>query len=270
MTAVRTGSRPLVSVVTVVRDGERTLRRAMESVLGQDYAPLEYIVIDGGSTDGTLDVIREHADRLAFWSSEPDAGIADAFNKGIRRARGEWIGLINADDWLEPGAVAAVVAAGEGAAVVHGWMRIWQEDGRKEIHRPNADLLAREMTLAHPTCFVRRSCYERHGLFDPSLRIAMDYDLMLRLWRAGEAFVEVPRVLANADAGGVSYRSWRHARAEERAVKIRNGVPPVAAWGYFYWQRLRRAVASALRAGGMGRVVDWYRSRWVPSRKTPD
>ena len=102
---------PLVSVVTVVRNGVASFRRTAESVWSQTYPAVEYIVVDGGSTDGTRELIESLGDHIDLWISEPDDGISDAFNKGIALARGEVVGLINSDDWYEPDAVAAAVTA---------------------------------------------------------------------------------------------------------------------------------------------------------------
>ena len=102
--------RPLVSVVTIVRNGFKTLPRTLDSVFSQDFPEIEYIVVDGQSTDGTLDVVQQNQNRIALWISEPDLGISDAFNKGIALSRGEIVALLNSDDWYEPGAIRAVVA----------------------------------------------------------------------------------------------------------------------------------------------------------------
>ena len=116
------GSLPLVSIVTVVHNRARTLPRAIDSVLAQEYPELEYIVVDGCSTDGTVDVIRRYEHHIDVWISEPDRGISEAFNKGVALARGQIIGLLNSDDWYEAGAVSAAVRALEasGCDIVHG------------------------------------------------------------------------------------------------------------------------------------------------------
>ena len=100
-----TPDRPLVSIVTVVYNGAATIERTIASVLGQSYPNIEYIIVDGGSTDGTLDILRAHEDRVDLWVSERDGGIYDAMNKGVALCTGEWVGLINADDWYVDDAV---------------------------------------------------------------------------------------------------------------------------------------------------------------------
>ena len=99
---------PVISIVTVCFNSARTLEETMKSVLGQNYPALDYVVIDGGSTDGTLDIIDRYKDRLGYFKSEPDRGISDAFNKGIMNAKGDIICIINSDDILLPGALRAV------------------------------------------------------------------------------------------------------------------------------------------------------------------
>src|SRR5262245_46093523 len=162
----------LVTIITVVLNRAATLGRAIESVLGQSYAPIEHVVIDGGSTDGTLEVIRRYADGLAYWISEPDRGISDAFNKGLAAASGAFIGLLNADDWLEADQVGLAVAALErtGADFTFGDLICHGADGRAR-HRIKGDPhYARSIRLGmpavnHPTMLVRRRVYERVGGF---------------------------------------------------------------------------------------------------------
>jgi len=103
-------SRPLVSIVTVVYNGEKYLEQTIRSVINQRYDNIEYIIIDGGSTDGTLDIVEKHEKMIDYWISEPDEGIFDAMNKGIKICRGELIGLINADDYYAPNAIERVVS----------------------------------------------------------------------------------------------------------------------------------------------------------------
>ena len=103
--------KPLVSVITVCRNAATTVERTVRSVLAQSYKPLEYIIVDGGSTDGTLDIIRRNRRKIARIVSEPDRGISDAFNKGIRLSRGAYVHLLNADDWMEPDTISRGVEA---------------------------------------------------------------------------------------------------------------------------------------------------------------
>lgn len=201
---------PLVSIVTVVYNGAQTLRRTIESVLGQSYGNIEYIIVDGGSTDGTIDLIREYDDRLAYWTSSKDKGIYDAMNKGIALCTGQWVGLINADDWYENDTVERVVAAvvsRPGANVVHGdiWMRYPNGERSLKQARVSGFLLKYwEMVLNHPSFFVRRTFYQGRP-FDERLRVSADHKWTYEAYRdARESFVYLPAPLANFTVGGAS------------------------------------------------------------------
>jgi glycosyltransferase involved in cell wall biosynthesis len=218
-------ARSLVSIVTVVRNGEAHLEEAIRSVLAQDYGNIEYIVVDGGSTDATLEIVRRYDDRIDYWVSEPDAGIYDAMNKGIALATGELIGLLNADDVYLEGAVSRVVEAALAhpeAGVFHGDMTLLRQNGFEELRRPR--LVKREyrpylMPVNHPTVFVRSRCYAECGTFDTSYRTAADFDLMLRfLYDCRIGFHHLDLTLARMREGGESGCYSR--RTYEDIVKI--------------------------------------------------
>lgn len=194
---------PLISVITVVFNGAEHLEEAMLSVLGQDYADLEYIIIDGGSTDGSLDIIKRYEDRIDYWVSEPDRGIYDAMNKGIAAARGELIGLLNADDRYEPGALKVVAAASAdnpGAGIFYGNSYILQEDMGMRYKSYGSARFWRGMGFPHQAMFVRRAVHNAIGTYDTNYRIAADYDLLLRAMANGILF-------SHLDAFLVSYRN---------------------------------------------------------------
>lgn len=259
-----------VSIVTVVRNGADTLARAMESVFGQSYPNIEYIVIDGASTDGTVELIRQHEDRLAAWLSEPDSGISDAFNKGVRRATGEWVGILNADDWYEPDTVERVMEVSGNADVVHGAMRYWDGDVICELAHPNQAGLAREMTINHPTVFVRRSFYKRLGGFKADYRFAMDYELLIRFLLAGARFVELEGVLTNMSYGGASDKYWMAASREVRRAQVEHGMPVAKAMMLHHLRLARGTGRRFLQAVGLGRLVAAYRKRFaLMSKESP-
>lgn len=250
--------RPPVSVITVVYNGARHLRRAADSVLGQDYGPIEYLVIDGGSTDGTVAMLRELDERIDYWLSEPDAGIYDAMNKGIALASGEIIAILNSDDWFEPGAVRASVEALQASGAGYSYGSAWMVDAagnRIGVARPLpaarfADLALTEQPLPHPTMFVRREVYARHGVFDPALRLAGDFELIARLQRAGVRGVEVDAALVNFRLGGASTNPL--ILREMREIALRCGEPPLRAWRNYLAGRLTMALKRFLPARAAG------------------
>jgi glycosyltransferase involved in cell wall biosynthesis len=180
---------PLVSVVTPCLNMGEFLRETIESVLAQDYPRIEYIVMDGGSTDRTLTILREYDGRLQFWS-EPDSGAADAVNRGFRRAHGSILAFLNADDTYLPEAVSTAVDRLLGhpeAAVVYGDGYWVDREGRSLGPYPtrpfDAGLLRRECFVCQPASFIRRSAFEAAGMLDPALHYTFDYDLWIRIAR---------------------------------------------------------------------------------------
>jgi len=192
---------PLVSIVTPSYNMAEYLPETIESVFSQDYPRIEYLVIDGGSTDGTLPILDRYATRLAY-SSEPDRGPSDAAHKGFRQAHGEIFAWICADDAYLPGAVRTAVeylVAHPDVDVVYGegW---WTDSAGAVIGRYptlpfDAKTLERDCFLCQPAAFIRASAYRRCGL-DPSVNISYDYDLWIRLAKAGFRFASVPQYLA--------------------------------------------------------------------------
>ena len=195
---------PLVSIITPSYNHVRFIEAAMRSVLEQDYPQIEYIIVDGGSTDGSLEIIRGYADRLAWWVSEPDRGQTDAINKGFTRARGSILAWLNSDDTYEPGAVTEAVEAllsRPDAGMVYGNANFIDENGRITGRFPAAQtdytrLRRGYVHIPQQASFFRARLWHQVGPLDPSFFFAMDYDLWVRL--AGLAsLVYVPRTWAN-------------------------------------------------------------------------
>lgn len=240
------GGAPLVSIVTVVYNGAATLERTIRSVLEQDHPAIEYIIVDGGSTDGTLDLVRRYEDRIAYWISAKDKGIYDAMNKGVSLCTGEWTALINADDWYAKGAVSRVMHAVAGRPrvnIVHGDILIHYPTGIERIKRARLSgflLKHWEMVLNHPSFFVRSSYYNGRP-FDAAFRVSGDHQWTLRAWlHDASQFLYLPEVLAHFTAGGASMTiPLRKVLREGRAVSRSVGMGPV---GVFTGQLVRTAL----------------------------
>jgi len=200
---------PLVTVITSIFNGQPYIAGCLESVLQQDYHSIEHIVMDGGSRDGTIDVLRQYDDRIALWKSEPDKGIYDAWNKALAEARGEWICFLGCDDEFLPGAVSAymdLAARNPGAEYLSSQVRWVHPSGYvNPAHgRPwSWKRFAKAMCVAHPGSMHRRSLFERLGVYDTSYRTAADYELLLRA-RGELKAAFMPIVTAMMRAGGAS------------------------------------------------------------------
>ncbi|MCB0763411.1 MAG: glycosyltransferase [Flavobacteriales bacterium] len=205
-----TAERPLVSIVTVVFNGAASVERTIESVLAQTWPNIEYIVVDGGSTDGTVDILERYGDRIAYWRSEKDNGIYDAMNKGVSLCTGSWVGLINADDWYGPRTVERAMdaaASSPGTNIVHGDIWLHYPNGHSTLKRAKVSgflLKYWEMVLNHPSFFVRRSYYDGRP-FDASLKVSADHKWTYEAYRDEPSqFTYVPEPLAHFSVGGAS------------------------------------------------------------------
>lgn len=214
----------LVSIVTIVFNGEMHIEQTINSVLAQKYAPIEYIVIDGSSTDGTLQKIEKYKNRIDHFISEPDDGIYHAINKGISLARGDLIGLIHCGDYYEPNAVSDAVDSflNTGADIIYGDLKIIEEAGEESIIRfvqGDHNNLKKRMSILHPATFVSRKCYLQHGLYDTKYRSAADYDFFLKLFLLNIGFHHVDKVLASFRTGGTSGFNFKLATQENFAIR---------------------------------------------------
>ncbi len=219
----------LVSIVTVCFNSEKTVRKTIESVLGQTYPDIEYLIVDGASQDNTVAIAREYEEQfrqkgyLYRIVSEKDNGIYDAMNKGIRLASGELIGIINSDDWYEPAMVQTAVEyyQAEGFDMFYADLNLVKEDGTVIVKRARMDKFPSTRHWNHPTTFITKKTYEEVGLYCCE-NIYDDYDLVLRIRRAGKKIVICNQVLANFRTGGVSNQKSLKKCMERCRIRYRN------------------------------------------------
>lgn len=247
---------PLFTIITPCFNSKDTIERTLESVLHQTNQGYEYLVIDGGSTDGTQDILKKY--ETAFggkmkFRSEKDNGIYDAMNKGIRKASGKMIGIINSDDWYETDALENVAGSitDEKYQIFHGMMRTIDAANGKEIRTAiySADYLTEAM-INHPTVFVKRDVYQDFGMFDCKYKFGADYEMMIRFYNTGQIqFVPIYKIIANFCTGGVS--SSVDALKEAMQIKRKYGMMTrgqyLAASIFLYGRKL---FGYALRSGG--------------------
>lgn len=200
---------PLVSIITVCYNSADTIEDTIKSVLEQTYRNIEYIIVDGKSTDQTISLVKKYellsGGRL-FYISEKDEGIYDAMNKGIEMARGELIGIINSDDYYERDAVENMVRHYERdkEQVLYGMMRIIEENQERRIVMDSHHFI-RKVMIPHCTCFVKKEIYEEYGKFNLRYKYVADYDLMLRLSQIENViFTPVYVITSNFRVGGAS------------------------------------------------------------------
>lgn len=200
-----------VSIITVCYNSEATIRKTIESVLAQTCPPMEYIIVDGSSSDGTLAVVKEFAEQFAAANidlrivSEPDKGIYDAMNKGIRMARGQLVGIINSDDWYEPIALETAVntMAEEPYDLFYADINLIRANGSVIVKRSRLDRFPSSRHWNHPTTFITKQTYDEQGLYRNET-VYDDFDLILRLRKAGKRIAIRNVVLANFRTGGAS------------------------------------------------------------------
>ena len=206
-----------ISIITITFNSAKTLLRALESVQSQTYKDIEHVIVDGASTDGTRELIEAYAKKHknVRWVSEPDEGIYNALNKGIRMATGDAIGFLHSDDvFYSTDSVAHIARAlqEEGVQVVYGDLQYC--NGEKVVRRwKSNDFNPRALKYGwmppHPTVYVRREVYQEVGEYDEWFRISADYDMMLRIFTAGYRSRYLPEVLVSMEVGGASNKNTK-------------------------------------------------------------
>ena len=201
-------SKPLISVVTVVYNGEEHLEQTIKSVLDQGYDNVEYIIIDGGSNDGTLEIIKKYESAIDYWVSEPDGGIYDAMNKGASLCSGDYVAFLNADDWYSDSTLQSVIELISSSQIdfVYGDLNFVHSDGSISVWRGNVGHNGTH--IPHPSSFIRTTLLYKYG-FDQKYKIAADYELSVKLFSKNVKTAYLPKVLANFRDGGSSALSYQ-------------------------------------------------------------
>ena len=219
-----------LSVVIPVLNNLYFLERAITSVLHQDYQQIELIIIDGGSTDGSLEIIKKYSSQIYYWESGKDLGISDAFNRGLRKSTGDLIAILNSDDYWKKNTVDLVVSA----CIQHGNYGVYygsiefidSSTMSKYIKSPIIKNMACRMSLFHPATFIKKEVYEKVGLYSLEYEYAMDCEWLHRSMNSGVSFYKINRVLACMSLGGKSDEFYVRSLWEYRKSSIENNIAP--------------------------------------------
>jgi glycosyltransferase involved in cell wall biosynthesis len=259
---------PKVSIITVCYNRVDSIEKTIQSVLNQTYSNIEYIVIDGGSDDGTVDIIKKYQQNIAFWVSEKDAGISDAFNKGLAKVSGEIVGIINSDDCYAAYTVEQVVnvfATNPGFGFVFGDQLFVDQHGNILFTQKGDPgyqrIIKYEMpSIPHPTVFVRSQIYQECGGFDKLYQTAMDYEFLLRIYKHGFKGYYLPQVLAYMRLSGESDINYIRGYRESRKISIRYGYNKPIAWVRYYYKCVKTFTRKRFEKTGMQSLVRLFRT----------
>ena len=227
--------RPLVSIATIVLNRKETLPQTIMSVLNQSYPNIEYIVVDGASTDGTLEVIKQFDDKIDLWISEPDRGSSDAQNKAISLARGDMVFPLSSDDWIDPDFIELAVKAilSSGVDFVFGDMAMYKDEKLVSVLKGEKDyaksLMSGNPRFNFPSMVIKRACFQKLGLLDATYKISNDYEWTLRLHLAGGNGFYDSRLNVHRRIGGVADQHPFRGALEQVNVLRLHGLPTTKA-----------------------------------------
>jgi len=261
-------SRFLISVITITLNAETHLRSCLESIVSQKSAEVELVVKDGGSKDGTKDILASYSSHIDILESRPDNGISDAFNQAVFLASGQYVLFVNADDWLEQDAIEKIIQVLRSRSrtqpdLICFGSQFWT--GNKMVNRSlaNPSYIGCEPSIHHSSCVIRRAAFENYGGFDTAYHYAMDYELLLRFIESGASFVNCKEYIANRRLGGTSYKNNLAAiRETKRARSIYYSGFTLHFW--YYYSLLKNLMGRLLRSIGLGTL---YRLYWNYTNK---
>ena len=244
------------------------MEKTIDSVLDQQYPNLEYIIIDGGSTDGSLELIRKYAHRISYWVSEEDSGQVNAINKGLRLATGDWVAWQNSDDVYHPGSFmsfANAVASHSKAQIIIANMNVIDREGcilrkMKYVKPTYHSLLAECMVLTNQSAFWRRDLHEKIGLLDESLNCAFDYEWFLRILQHGAQSIHINAVWGSLRMHCDTKTSNLKDIFENEFSRVLSGRKPI--WIVIKLYQIRRLLLTALN-GELTYIVKGIRNRVI-------
>jgi glycosyltransferase involved in cell wall biosynthesis len=220
-----------LSIITVVYNNEKTIKDALNSVLGQTYRDIEYIIIDGKSKDNTVSIIKEYENKLDYFISEKDFGIYDAMNKGIKAASGDIIGILNSDDLYQDSTVLETVMTqfiqSPELDIVYGDLVYVKSDNIDKVIRNwksnnyHTNFFENGNVPPHPSLFVKKKVYEETGLFNLDFKLAADYELMLRIFKKHNFKSKyINKVIVKMRLGGATNQSFSNIKKQNKEILL--------------------------------------------------
>ena len=243
---------PLLTIITPSFNSAKTIERTIKSILDQEFLDYEYLIIDGASKDNTLDIVKKYHssfDGKMKWYSEPDKGIYDAFNKGIRLAKGEYVWIVNSDDYMEPNALSVlgnyICSQKTKPEVISAAMNFINMQGEisrvAKSNQKQADYCYKTngMGVTHPATIVAKSVYSQYGLYDDEFKICGDIDWFFRIYKSGVKICFIDDIVTNMTEGGVSttFNLKKMAKDRRRLLKKRYHNFLLEAYYFVRWAK---------------------------------
>jgi glycosyltransferase involved in cell wall biosynthesis len=252
-------NKPLITVITVVFNDEKNLEKTIKSIINQTYKNIEYIIVDGGSTDQTLEIIHKYEDRIDYWITENDKGIYDAMNKGVSLARGEWINFMNSGDiFFDKETIAKInfdrdkninVLYGDAETEYTGFSKIYKAGNLRD--------LPYSMQFSHQSAFFR-TAYHQQNLFTLKYKFASDFYLILQLFiNNPDSFAEVPIVISSVSVGGISDKKT-YLSVYERWLIVKELEIEEFSVNTYYFRLLIKQIIKSLFVNDS--LLNWYRA----------
>lgn len=258
----------IISIITVAYNCASDIEKTIKSIINQTYTNIEYIIIDGGSTDGTVDIIKKYTDKITFWISEPDNGIYDAMNKGIGRANGKWINFMNAgDSFFNDNVLSDIFEENisDKVSVIYGDTLQCFSYGRFITKAEELPLLKTHMVFCHQSSFVLLSLLKTY-LFDTTYKLCADYNLFYKLYRNGYQFYYKPICIAIYDAEeGISSINRLKVLKEESRI---NNIPRIGYYKFFLKNRIRACILLILPKKISNKIlINWLlnKKHYIPN-----
>jgi len=263
---LNTKNMPKISIITICLNSEKTIEHTIQSIINQKYLNLEYLIIDGGSTDETLKIIEKYQHDIDYFVSEKDKGISDAFNKGIEKANGDLIGIVSADDYLPEGSLETIAETwkdNQDVDVIYGNSIVFGLGSKKRfVVKPDKDFRAiwKRQPLKHSAMYITRKAYLKFGKYDIKYHLAMDYELTLRYYLEGARFIYIDKVVGAFRVGGINNQYFMKTIAEVRDISIYHGYSQTKAYLWFFIKSIRCYIRSQLYKFHLFPLINMYRS----------